>query len=108
MKRNALVTLGMIAVLGAGAFGVSAKTLTNADSAKAAVVKADKIDAAQAKKIALKKIAGKVIDEFTIEDEDETVIAYVFKIETTDKKTFEVQVDAESGEIIYAEEDIVE
>ena len=104
MKKNALATLGIFAILSTGAIGISAKNLVLVNPGKTVISTALKVDAVQARKIALKKIDGKITEEFTIEDEDETVIAFVFQIETNAKKKFEVQVDADSGEVVYAEE----
>lgn len=64
-----------------------------------------KVTIEEARKIALKKIEGKIEDEYEIEDENEAVITYVFIIKNKEGKIFEVTVDAGTGEILSAAED---
>lgn len=104
MMKNVLVALGILSILCFGIEGISAQTVSVTGN-NSAIVKLTPVTVDQARKIALKRVEGEIEDEYTIEEEDETVFAYVFKIRNTDKKLFEVQIEAESGEILYAEED---
>ncbi len=101
MKKNALAAFGLlISLVSAGVvFGNNVSTTGNVN-----VIKQAKITLEQARKIALKKVEGKIEDEYTIENEDEVVISYVFVIKNKAGKTFEVQVDADDGEILSSEE----
>lgn len=54
----------------------------------------------------MKKVEGKITEEFTLEEEGGKIIAYAFKIKDASNKMFEVQVDANTGEILYAEADV--
>ena len=69
------------------------------------LVKQAKINLNQARVLALKEVEGLIEEEFSFEEEDGTVLAYVFKIRDKQDRIFEVQVDADSGEILYAEAD---
>ncbi len=101
MKKNVLTALGLLILLVSTGvvFGKNVKQVNNVNAAKSA-----KITIEQARKIALKKVEGKIEDEYTIENEDESVISFVFIIKNKEGKTFEVQVDADNGEILSAEE----
>lgn len=101
MKKYALVAFVLlISIVSVGAvLGKEISTVSNFSSAKLA-----KITQEEAKKIALKKVAGTVEDEYTIEDDDGNVTTYVFVIKDKKEKTFEVQVDAKDGKILSAEE----
>ncbi len=101
MKRNALIILGILASL------VSTGIVFGKDISivnKSVVIKQTKITVDEARKIALKKIDGKVEDEYTIEDEDENVTTFVFVIKNNKGKTFEVQVDANNGNVLNVDE----
>ncbi|REJ75657.1 MAG: hypothetical protein DWQ47_09320 [Acidobacteria bacterium] len=63
-----------------------------------------KITLEQARKIALKKVEGTVEDEFSIEDDEGNVTDYIFYIKDKKGKTWEVQIGAEKGDIVSAEE----
>ena len=66
MKKNALVIIGIVAVLALGIIGVSAKTVaTNNNSA--VTVNNPKITVDAARKIALKKQPGEITKESTTE-----------------------------------------
>jgi uncharacterized membrane protein YkoI len=105
MKKNALIVIGIVTVLVVGIIGVSAQTVAQSNGNSVVVTKTPKVSVEQARKIALKKIDGKITEEFTLEEEDGKIIAYAFKIKDAKNKMFEVQVDATSGEILYAEAD---
>jgi uncharacterized membrane protein YkoI len=106
MKKNILVVFGLALVFGL-ANGVSAHTVSQvtANAITNLTLKAVKVSIEDARKIALKKVEGKIEEEFNIEEDDGKISAYVFKIRDAKKKVFEVQVDANDGKIIYAEED---
>lgn len=101
MRKNALVVLGILTSLvsAGGVFGKNISAVSNS-----AVIKQEKITVEQARKIALKKVEGTVEDEYTIEDEDENVTTYVFVIKNNKGKSFEVQVDANNGNILSSDE----
>lgn len=94
-------------VLVFGMVSVTAQT-DSPNNSNPTIVKPTKITVEQARKIALKKIDGKIEDEYTIEEEDETIFAYVFIIRDANKKMFEIQVEAESGEVLITKEDTFE
>jgi uncharacterized membrane protein YkoI len=101
MKKNALVTLGFLVSL------VSAGVVVGQDFtfvSNFTVSESAKVTVEQARAIALKRVEGKVEDEYAIEDEDENITAYVFIIKNKQDKTFEVQVSAADGKIISVEE----
>ena len=64
-----------------------------------------KITLEQARKIALKKVEGTVEDEFSIEDDEGNVTDYIFYIKDKSGKTWEVQIGAEKGDIVSAEQE---
>ncbi len=102
MKKFALVFIGLILSL-VFVGGVLASGPQKASSQLAA--EQSKVTAEQARKIALKKIDGKIEEEYTLEDDEGEVSTYVFIIkQKKDGKMFEVQVDAGNGEVISAEE----
>lgn len=102
MKKNAFVACGLFILL--VSTGVVFGNNVSVKSNDLNISKQSKITIEQARKIALKKIEGKIEDEYTIENEDETVISYVFVIKNKEGKSFEVQVDADDGEILSSEE----
>ncbi|MGI8670085.1 MAG: PepSY domain-containing protein [Aridibacter sp.] len=104
MKKNVLVACGLLILL--VSTGVVFGNNVSVKSNNLNIIKQAKITIEQARKIALKKVDGKIEDEYTIENEDETVISFVFVIKNKAGKSFEVQVDADDGEIISAEEQI--
>ncbi len=101
MKKNALTAIGLLILLvSAGVvFGKDTSRFENVNIAKQV-----KVTVEQARKTALKKVDGKIADEYTIEDEDESVISFVFIIKSKEAKTFEVQIDANTGEVVSSEE----
>ena len=101
MKKVALVgfVLGLVVVVG-GVIGVSAKEAAN----QASVAQNPKVTRAQAREIALKRVPGKVVEEMVIDDEKGKVVFYAVIIKQTEKKQWEVMVNAETGEIISVEE----
>ncbi len=102
MKKNAFVACGLFILL--VSTGVVFGNNVSVKSNDLNISKQSKITIEQARKIALKKVEGKIEDEYTIENEDETVISFVFVIKNKEGKSFEVQVDADDGEILSAEE----
>lgn len=62
-----------------------------------------KITMEEARAIALKRVGGKIVEE-DLEKEDGR-LQYAFDIRTSDGKLFDVEIDAETGEILYADED---
>ncbi len=105
MKKNALVVFGMLVAFGFGVNSISAQSAAQVNAPSNVITKSSKIDVEAARKIALKKVEGKIEEEFTLEEEDGKIIAYVFKIRDAKKKVFEVQADANDGKILYAEAD---
>jgi hypothetical protein len=101
MKRNALVIFGFLILLTVGS--VVGKTVSPFDS-RTVSVKFVKVTLEEARKIALKKVAGTVEDEYTFEDEDGKITTFVFIITNKEEKTFEVQIDAENGDVLSSEE----
>jgi len=102
MKNKALVTSGMVVslVFANGVFGQAAIPQKNQNSA---VVKSAGITVDEARKIALKKVDGKIEEEFPLEDGGKVVV-YVFMIRNAKNKVIEVQVEPTKGGIVYAEE----
>jgi uncharacterized membrane protein YkoI len=101
-----LVVIGIVVVLVLGIIGVSAQTASQNNGNSVVVAKNPKINIEEARKIALKKVEGKITEEFTLEEEGGKIIAYAFKIKDASNKMFEVQVEANTGEILYAEADV--
>ena len=58
----------------------------------------------EARKIALKKIAGTIEDEFSLEDDEGKVSSYIFVIKDPKGRSWEVEIGAEKGEILSVEE----
>lgn len=102
MKRFALVSVLVLLVLGV-VIGVSGKTVSTENrveiSGQATPVSMD-----EAKKIALKKVEGKITEEYSIEEEDGKVSGYLFIIQAKNGKNMEVQIDAQTGNVVSAEE----
>lgn len=103
MKKNALVVIGIVAVLALGIIGVSAKTVEAGNNVTVTVSK-PKLTIEAARKIALKKIAGEVVEETAVEEEKGKIGTYLFKIKK-DEKRYEVEIDADTGDVLYAEEE---
>lgn len=62
-----------------------------------------KVSAEQARRTALERVAGTVIEE-ELEKENGRIV-YSFEIRDKDKKVFDVEVDAETGAIVNVEEE---
>jgi len=62
-----------------------------------------KISAEQARKTALARVDGKIVEE-ELEKENGRIV-YSIEIMNADKKVFDVEVDAETGEIVNVEEE---
>ena len=104
MKKNALVAFGLlISLVPAGT--ILGKEISQVSSF--AVVKKASITMEQARKNALKRVAGQVEDEYSIEDEDGSVTTYVFIIKSANGKTYEVQIDAANGNVLSADEQVM-
>lgn len=101
MKKNALVAFGLLISLvpTSAVLGKEVSQTTNFTVSKNAGITLE-----QARKKALEKVPGTVEDEYTIEDEEGTVTTYVFVIKKSDGKKFDVQIDAEKGTVLSAEE----
>jgi len=102
MKKQALVTVGLFVFV---AFTTgNAFALQNSPVATSAFTVAAKVTVAEARKIALAKVDGKVEDTYIVEDEDGKAFAHAFVIKNKAGKYVEVQVSIEKGEIISVEE----
>ncbi len=101
MKRNALVAFGLLVLL-VPASTILGKNISQVSNVS--IVKENKVTIEQARKTALKKVDGTVEDEYTIEDDDEKVTAYVFIIKAKTGKIFEVQIDANNGNVLSSDE----
>lgn len=106
MKRNAFVVLGLL--LSIVSVGTVVGKNVSFQKGNSVIAKQVKITIEEARKIALKKVDGKVEDEFSMEDDDENVTAYVFIIKTKEGKSFEVQIDADKGDVLSSEEIVEE
>lgn len=102
MKKIALGTIIVTVVILGIAIGVMGSPAVPANAAVQSSKKTIKLD--EARKIALKRVEGKISEEFPIEEEDGTVTSYLFFIKATDGKDWEVMIDAKTGEITSAEE----
>ncbi|MEZ5306310.1 MAG: PepSY domain-containing protein [Pyrinomonadaceae bacterium] len=98
MKRSTIFVFCFVLVF--SIFGVAGSYAAN----KGTSAKSTKITVEEARKIALKKVAGTIEDEFTLEDDEGAVDTFVFVIKSKDEKIFEVQIGAEKGEVISVEE----
>jgi len=100
MKKIALVVIGslMVVVFVGSGFGAGSPA-----SEQQVVTAADKVTAAQAKDIALKRVPGKIIEDFVIDDGKGNVEYYVFIIKANDGKRMEVMIGADKGEIVSVE-----
>ncbi len=104
MKKNALAVIGIVAVLVLGIIGVSANTVAQENNSNSvATVGKPKLTVEAARKIALRKYSGEITEETTLEEEDGKIISYIFKIKKGDKN-YEVEIDADSGDVLYADE----
>ncbi|MEZ5343974.1 MAG: PepSY domain-containing protein [Pyrinomonadaceae bacterium] len=101
MKKYTLFMVGLFVSVGF-AGGIVANP-AETDTSPMHVIRA-KITLEQARKNALKKIEGKVEDEYSLEDDDGKTTSYVFIIKRKDAKRFEVEIDAEDGKVLSAEE----
>ncbi|MFV0387153.1 MAG: PepSY domain-containing protein [Pyrinomonadaceae bacterium] len=62
-----------------------------------------KID--EARKIALAKVDGEILDEYPLEDDSDKVFEYIFIIKRgSDKKVFEIQIKASDGKVVSVTE----
>lgn len=93
MKKNALVVVVLLIslVLVSVAFG---KDVSKTESNSTAIT------IEQARRIALLKVSGTIQNEYSIQDEDENITMYVFSIKDNQGRIFEVQVDANRGEVL--------
>jgi len=98
-SRIAAFALIAAAVIGTGfsAYVPSAEAARKAEKRTAVTLE-------EARKIALKRVPGEVQDEYTLEDDDGNVTAYVFVIKDKKKKVWEVQIGAEKGDVQSVEE----
>lgn len=102
MKRSTLASLVSIVVLGfVMAIPVTVLAVSASDTVSA---KAVKVTMEQARKIALKKVAGEIEDEYEVEDDDGEITGWVFIIKTKESKIFEVEVEAKDGKVVRSEE----
>ncbi len=101
MKKNALVIFALTVLLTVTG-SVVGKTVNAFENTVS--VKFTKITLEQARKIALKKVEGTVEDEYTFDDDEGEVTTYVFVIKNKAGKTFEVQIDADKGDVLSSEE----
>ena len=98
-SRFAAFALMAAAVIGTG-FSAYAPSANAASKA----AKKTSVTLEEARKIALKRVAGEIEDEFTLEDDDGNATAYVFVIKDKKKKVWEVQIGAEKGDVQSVEE----
>lgn len=84
-------------------FFVTAPAAPNADFGSSSVDRLEAITLDEARKIALKKVAGTIEDEFSLEDEEGKVTSYIFVIKDAKGKFWEVEIGAEKGEILSVE-----
>lgn len=101
MKKNALVIVGLLMVFAFAGIGYAAESANTQGSAFAVD---PIITKAQAKEIALKKVPGKVIDEFVSDDENGKILFYIVIIKLSNGKQADVMIGAEKGEIVSVEE----
>lgn len=105
MNKNALVTFGLFISLAAGtnAAGiVPGKDFSN--PARTAAAETSGITVEQARRIALQRVAGTIEDEYTLDDENENVTAYVFLIKNNQGNRVEIQIDANNGNVLSLNE----
>jgi uncharacterized membrane protein YkoI len=104
MNKYALVTFGLLISLAAGTAGVAnvfGKTGLTPDRTAA---ETSGITVEQARRIALQRVAGTIEDEYTLDDEDENVTAYVFLIKNNQGNRVEIQIDANNGNVLNINE----
>ncbi|NNE68329.1 MAG: PepSY domain-containing protein [Pyrinomonadaceae bacterium] len=101
MKRNKLVGFCFVAVL---AFVGTTFGMDAVSPFASFVSTSVKITADEARKIALKRVEGKVVDEYTLEDDEGEIESFVYIIKRKDDKKFEVQIDATDGKVVSVEE----
>lgn len=97
--RTAALTLAFVAAIGTGFWIQVSPASASSISAKRVSVSMD-----EARKIALKRVPGEVQDEFTIEDDDGNLTAFMFVIKDSKKKVWEVQIGAEKGDVQSVEQ----
>lgn len=102
MKKIALVTLVFVVLLAFVAVAMAGTVSIETNNFAAA--NQEKLTVEQARKIALKRVEGKIVNEFTIEDDEDNIVSYVFVIIDKNGKTFEVEVEAEKGTVVGVEE----
>ena len=101
MKKNALVTLGLVFLFAVSSFGYAPNGIALTSSVSATT---EKVTIDEARKTALKKVPGTVDDEFWLEDDDEKITTFVFVIKNKEGKKFGVHVDANLGTVTTVEE----
>ncbi len=101
MKRYALVIFEVVLSVGFVSGTVANPAYTDASPI---TVNVTKVTLEQARKNALKRIEGKVEEEYSLEDDDGKITAYIFIIKKKDGKKFEVEIDPEDGKVLSAEE----
>jgi uncharacterized membrane protein YkoI len=101
MKKNALVTLGLVFLLATAGFGYAT---TDIDLISSVSSTTEKVTIDEARKTALKKVPGTVDDEFWLEDDDEKITTFVFVIINKEGKKFGVHIDANLGTVTTVEE----
>lgn len=101
MKKYAFVFAVIIGLLGSATVSFGMNYDSSVTSIKSQTAK---VTVEQARKIALKRVEGKVEDEYTLEDDEGEVDTYVFIIKNKEGKTFEVQIEAAKGEVVSVEE----
>ncbi len=104
MNKKTVIILGLLSSLAVGGV-VIAKTNGAKDSGvqQISVENQDKITKEQARKIALEKVKGEIVDEEYEKEKGKMV--YGFEIKQTDGTVMEVKVDEITGKIIYVGKD---
>lgn len=109
MKKNLFKQFTMLAILIVGLLAISAVGVfaqdkrDDNDKPRAELVKQAKITMEQAKKIALTRVPGTIMEEDL--EMERGRLQYAFDIKDANGKIFDVEIDAKTGEVLTAVQD---
>ncbi len=103
MNKKIGMVLGLILSLAVGGAVIAKSTIGSVWNKTASGVSQDKVTKEQARKIALEKVKGKIVDE-EYEKENGKMV-YGFEIKQADGTVMEVKVDEMTGKIIFVGKD---
>ncbi|MGI8670719.1 MAG: PepSY domain-containing protein [Aridibacter sp.] len=103
MNKKIGMVLGLIITLAVGGAVIAKSTIGSVWNKTASGVSQDKVTKEEARKIALKRVKGKIVDE-EYEKENGRMV-YGFEIKQADGTVMEVKVDEITGKVIFVGKD---